>query len=68
MLQAELKEVNKGIDNMLNDIRMGIVTESKKARLESLEADRKRIEASIAKEKMDILRFPKSTLQSGCKG
>jgi len=59
VLQAELKEVNKGIDNMLNAILMGIVTESTKARLESLEADRKRIEASIAKEKMDHPEIPK---------
>lgn len=49
VLEAELKEVNKGIENMLNAIQMGIVTDSTKARLESLEADKKRLDASIAK-------------------
>lgn len=46
-LQNELAEIDKGIDNLLNAIQMGIVTSSTKKRLEELEAKRNELEADI---------------------
>lgn len=59
LLYEHLKEVNKGIDNMLNAIQMGIITESTKERLDSLESDKKRLEIAIAEERMEHPEMPK---------
>ena len=42
-LQAQLSDVESGIDNMLNAIQHGIVLESTKKRLSDLENRKKRI-------------------------
>lgn len=48
LLEKQLAEVNKGIDNMLNAIQAGIITASTKQRLEELEAQRTDTENAIA--------------------
>lgn len=48
ILEKQLAEVNKGIDNMLDAIQAGIVTASTKQRLEELEAQRTDTENAIA--------------------
>lgn len=48
ILEKQLNEINKGIDNMLNAIQMGIITASTKQRLEELEAQRTETENAIA--------------------
>ena len=48
ILEKQLAEVNKGIDNMLNAIQAGIITASTKQRLEELEAQRADTENAIA--------------------
>lgn len=47
ILEKQLAEVNKGIDNMLNAIQAGIITESTKRRLEELEAQKADTENAI---------------------
>lgn len=59
VLDAQLKEVKKSIDNMLNAIQMGIFTSSTKERLESLEEDKRKLEAAIASEKLEHPEIPK---------
>lgn len=59
ILNANLKEVEKGIDNMLNAIQMGIITESTKARLDSLEEEKKKIQTAILNEKLEHPDIPK---------
>ena len=51
-LSARLKEINKGIDNLLNAIQQGIFTPSTKQRLEELEETKKDIETAIVCEKL----------------
>lgn len=51
-LSARLKEINRGIDNILNAIQQGIFTPSTKQRLEELEELKKDIETAIACEKL----------------
>ena len=59
LLNEQIKEVNKGIDNMLNAIQMGILTSSTKERLDSLESEKKRLEIAITEEKMEHPEMPK---------
>ena len=49
--EAELADVKRGIQNMLNAIEQGIITPSTKQRLEELESRRLELEISIEKEK-----------------
>ena len=51
-LSARLKEINRGIDNIVNAIQQGIFTPSTKQRLEELEELKKDIETAIICEKM----------------
>lgn len=51
MLNKQLTETERGINNMLNAIQQGIISPSTKKRLEELEAQKVEIEANIAKEK-----------------
>ena len=52
LLRRNLADTEKGIENMLNAIQMGIFTPSTKQRLEELEQRRKDLTLQIAKEEM----------------
>lgn len=52
LLRKHLAEAEKGIENMLNAIQMGILTASTKERLEELEGRRKELSLEIAEEEM----------------
>ncbi len=47
-----MREVENGIENMLNAIQAGVLTNSTKSRLEKLEAQQKELEVRIAEEKI----------------
>ena len=51
-LQSQLREVEKGIENMLNAIQQGIITSSTKRRIDEREQRKEDIEISIVKEKI----------------
>lgn len=52
LLQQRLSKTNKKIDNMLNAIEQGIITDSTKQRLQELESKKKDIEVQIAQEEI----------------
>ena len=52
LLEKQLAETKKGINNMLNAIQSGILTESTKERLEELEQSKKDTELAILQEKI----------------
>ena len=52
LLTEQLKETQRGIDNLLNAIQQGIFTKSTKNRLEELEAAKEELEVKIANEKL----------------
>lgn len=52
LLEKQLREVENGIENMLNAIQAGVLTNSTKSRLEKLEAQQKELEVRIAEEKI----------------
>ena len=52
LLEKQMREVENGIENMLNAIQAGVLTNSTKARLEKLEAQQKELEVRIAEEKI----------------
>ena len=52
LLEKQMREVENGIENMLNAIQAGVLTNSTKSRLEKLEAQQKELEVRIAKEKI----------------
>ena len=58
LLEAQLKETEEGIENLLKAIQMGILTKSTKNRLEELEAVKEDLENRIAMEKMDKPQLP----------
>ena len=47
-----MKDIERGIENLLNAIQEGILTSSTKGRLEKLEAQQKELEIRIAEEKL----------------
>ena len=51
-LRKQLEEAERGINNMLNAIQAGIITESTKQRLDELEQRKKDIELQIIQEEM----------------
>ena len=51
-LRKQLKDCEKGIDNLLNAIQMGIFTPSTKERLESLEQQKEELAIRIAQEEI----------------
>jgi hypothetical protein len=53
LLQQQLKETEKGIENMLNAIQQGIITSSTKQRLDELEGRKAELEVGIAQEQME---------------
>ena len=52
VLESSLREVESGIQNILNAIQMGILTKSTKSRLEELESSKEDLEIKIANEKL----------------
>ena len=52
LLTEQLKETQRGIDNLLNAIQQGVFTKSTKGRLEELEAAKEELEIKIANEKI----------------
>ena len=52
VLETKLREVESGIQNILNAIQMGILTKSTKSRLEELESSKEDLEIKIANEKI----------------
>ena len=64
LYEKQLRETETGIQNMLNAIQAGILTSSTKERLETLETQKKELEAKIAEERLakpklseDFVRF-----------
>ena len=64
LYEKQLRETETGIQNMLNAIQAGILTSSTKERLETLEMQKKELEAKIAEERLakpklseDFVRF-----------
>ena len=53
VLQAELKEVRRRIDNLVAAIEQGILTPATKARMEELEQQREALETSILQEQIE---------------
>lgn len=53
VLQAELNEVKRRIDNLVAAIEQGILTPSTKARMEELEQQREALETSILQEQIE---------------
>ena len=52
VLQRQLAETEKGIENLLNAIQQGIITPSTKQRLDELEATKEQLKAGILQEEM----------------
>lgn len=52
ILQKQLAETERGIQNMLNAIQQGVLTESTKQRLEELEETKRGIQTSILEEEL----------------
>jgi len=52
-LEQQLRECEKGIDNLLKAIQAGILTPSTKERLEQLEAQRDSLKSAILQDKME---------------
>ena len=52
LLTEQLKETQRGIDNLLNAIQQGIFSKSTKSRLEELEAAKEELEIKITNEKL----------------
>lgn len=50
LLQKQFDEVEKGIENMLNAMQMGMLTKSTKKRLDDLEEQKEKLEADILRE------------------
>lgn len=62
-MEEELAEVNKSIKNVMSAIEQGIITPTTKGRLMELEADRHRLEATVAIEKAALVDIPKDKIQ-----
>ena len=58
-LNHQLAECEKAIENMLNAIQMGILTESTKERLEQLEEQKKSLKLSITQTQIERPRYTK---------
>ena len=61
-LNQQLSDCEKAIENMLNAIQMGILTESTKERLEQLEAQKKDLKLSILQAQIERPRYTKSQI------
>ena len=63
-LREQLKECEKGIENMLNAIQMGILTTSTKTRLEELEARQNKLKLSIMQAELQKPKYTKEQIVS----
>ncbi len=63
-LREQLKECEKGIENMLNAIQMGILTASTKTRLEELEARQNKLKLSIMQAELQKPKYTKEQIVS----
>ncbi len=63
ILQQQLSKTNKKIDNMLNAIEQGIITDSTKQRLQELESKKKDIEVQIAQEEISKPKYTREQYQ-----
>ena len=61
-LRKQLADTEKGIENMLNAIQMGVLTQSTKERLESLEKQRDELKVSILTEELQKPRLSKESI------
>ena len=52
LLQRQLADIEKGIENMLNAMQAGILTKSTKKRLDELEAQKEKLELDIIREQI----------------
>ena len=64
LLETQMREVENGIENMLNAIQAGVLTNSTKSRLEKLEAQQKELEIRIAEEKIARPRLSENQVRS----
>lgn len=62
-LQQQLLKTNKKIDNMLNAIEQGIITDSTKQRLQELESKKKDIKVQIAQEEISKPKYTREQYQ-----
>ena len=62
LLEAQLKEVRKSIDNVMKAIEAGIITRSTKAKLEELEAEEEQIQLNILKEQTSSPKLTKEQI------
>ncbi len=60
VLQHQLNECEKGIENLLNAVQMGIFTASTKERLEALEQQRESLKLSILQAQMERPKYSKA--------
>lgn len=63
LLQQQLSKINKKIDNMLNAIEQGIITDSTKQRFQELESKKKDIEIQIAQEEITKPKYTREQYQ-----
>ncbi len=61
-LRQQLTDTEKGIENMLNAIQMGVLTSSTKDRLEALERQREELKLSIMTEELQKPRITKEAV------
>ena len=61
-MRKQLKDCEKGIENLLNAIQAGIVTSGTKERLESLEAQKENLQSSILQAQLDRPKYTKEEI------
>lgn len=62
VLQQQLRECEKGIDNLLNAIQSGILTPSTKERLEQLETQREYLKTSLLQTQIERPKYSKQQI------
>ena len=62
LLEAQLKEIRKSIDNVMKAIEAGIITRSTKAKLEELETQEEQIELNFLKEQTSTPKLTKEQI------
>lgn len=65
LLEVQLKDTQKALENIMKAIEAGIITDTTKERLLSLEADKKSIQGKIASAKAEIVTISREDLISG---
>lgn len=65
ILNEQRTQVGISIDNIIKAIEKGIITDSTKARLEALEAERRDLESKIALARADIIEMTKDEIVAG---